>query len=100
MDFIKYNTLTYGGNAVLPEEVAKWRRPMPDEWREKLPAVLIDLYQEVSKLGGTISGEHGVGSKRATYLPLVMDETLIALQWRIKQAFDPNNILNPGKIFP
>ena len=37
---------------------------------------------------------------RAHYLPLVMDPALIALQRRIKQAFDPLNILNPGKLFP
>lgn len=71
-----------------------------EEWKEALPAILEDLYQVVFRLGGTISGEHGVGSKRAHFLPLVMDPALIALQRRIKQAFDPLNILNPGKIFP
>jgi glycolate oxidase len=70
------------------------------EWHEKLPAILEDLYLVIAGLGGTISGEHGIGSKRAHYLPLVMDPTLIALQRRIKRAFDPLNILNPGKIFP
>jgi glycolate oxidase len=77
------------------------KRPeMPmEEWEEKLPAILNELYQVVARLGGTISGEHGIGSKRRDYLPLVMDETLIALQRRIKAAFDPNNVLNPGKIF-
>jgi glycolate oxidase len=79
--------------------VKKPETPM-DEWEEKLPALLKELYVKVSRLGGTISGEHGVGSKRAAYLPLVMDPTLIALQQRIKKAFDPKNILNPGKIFP
>jgi glycolate oxidase len=90
----------HAGDGNLHATVVKKPETSMDEWHEKLPAVLIDLYREVFKLGGTISGEHGVGSKRAAYLPLVMDETLIALQWRIKQAFDPNNILNPGKIFP
>jgi glycolate oxidase len=70
-----------------------------DEWEEKLPALLKDLYAEVYQLGGTISGEHGVGHKRIDYLPLVMDRTVIDLQRRIKAAFDPNYILNPGKIF-
>jgi glycolate oxidase len=70
-----------------------------DEWEEKLPALLSELYTLVYRLGGTLSGEHGVGSKRLAYLPLVMDETVIALQRRIKAAFDPNGILNPGKIF-
>jgi glycolate oxidase len=70
-----------------------------DEWEEKLPALLVDLYAEVHRLGGTISGEHGIGHKRIDYLPLVMDPTVIDLQRRIKRAFDPNHILNPGKIF-
>ncbi|HVO66143.1 MAG TPA: FAD-linked oxidase C-terminal domain-containing protein [Syntrophales bacterium] len=71
-----------------------------DTWKEKLPSILTELYQEVYRLGGTISGEHGIGSKRASYLPLVMNSDLIALQEKIKQAFDPLNVLNPGKIFP
>ncbi len=71
-----------------------------EEWHARLPALLADLYRAVSRLGGTLSGEHGIGSKRSAYLPLVMDPVLIALQRRIKQAFDPLNILNPGKIFP
>lgn len=70
------------------------------EWQARLPALLTELYRAVARLGGTISGEHGIGSKRAHYLPLVMDPALIALQRRIKAAFDPLNILNPGKIWP
>ena len=68
-------------------------------WKEKLPSLLTELYQATFRLGGTISGEHGIGSKRASYLPLVMNSDLISLQERIKKAFDPLNILNPGKIF-
>jgi glycolate oxidase len=71
-----------------------------DIWKEKLPSLLTELYQVVYRLGGTISGEHGIGSKRASYLPLVMNPDLISLEERVKQAFDPLNILNPGKIFP
>jgi glycolate oxidase len=68
-----------------------------DEWHSRLPCLLEDLYRAVAVLGGTISGEHGIGHKRSRYLPLVMDPALIALQRRIKAAFDPNGILNPGK---
>jgi glycolate oxidase len=71
-----------------------------EEWHARLPLLLEELYRAVARLGGTISGEHGVGSKRAPYLPLVMDPVVIALQRRIKQVFDPLHILNPGKIFP
>jgi glycolate oxidase len=69
-------------------------------WQERLPLLLEELYRAVARLGGTISGEHGVGSKRVAYLPLVMEPAVIELQRRIKRAFDPLNILNPGKIFP
>jgi glycolate oxidase len=71
-----------------------------EEWYRLERETLKELYGVVRKLGGAISGEHGIGSKRARYMPLVMDPTLIALQRRIKQAFDPLNILNPGKILP
>jgi glycolate oxidase len=71
-----------------------------EEWHKRLPAILTDLYKVARALGGTISGEHGIGHKRSRYLPLVQDPVLIALQQRIKRAFDPLNILNPGKIFP
>ncbi len=78
------------------------KRPeMPmEEWQARLPRLLEDLYKAVASLGGTISGEHGVGSKRVEYLSLVLAPEVIELQRRIKRAFDPLNILNPGKIFP
>jgi glycolate oxidase len=71
-----------------------------EAWQASLPSLLEELYCSVAALGGTLSGEHGVGSKRAAYLPLVMDPVVIDLQRRIKAVFDPHNILNPGKIFP
>ncbi len=71
-----------------------------EEWPAVQHQVLIALYQITKALGGTISGEHGIGSKRREFMPLVMDESLMDLQRRIKNVFDPNQILNPGKIFP
>ena len=61
--------------------------------------MLRELYELAASLGGTISGEHGIGHKRKRYLPLVMDEPVIELMRVVKRAWDPNNILNPGKIF-
>jgi glycolate oxidase len=90
----------HAGDGNLHATIVKRPETLMEEWEAKLPAILESLYEVVARLGGTISGEHGVGSKRARYLPLVMDPTLIALQRRIKRAFDPLNILNPGKIFP
>jgi glycolate oxidase len=90
----------HAGDGNLHATVVKRPETPMEEWQSRLPTILEDLYRVVARLGGTISGEHGIGSKRAHYLPLVLDPTLIALQRRIKRAFDPLNILNPGKIFP
>jgi glycolate oxidase len=90
----------HAGDGNLHATVVKRPETPVETWEEDLPRILTELYQAVADLGGTISGEHGIGSKRSEFLPLVMDPTLIALQRRIKEAFDPLNILNPGKIFP
>ncbi len=57
------------------------------------------LFELVFKLGGTISGEHGVGLVQKSYLNIVFEKTQLQLMRGIKKAFDPNNILNAGKIF-
>jgi glycolate oxidase len=59
-----------------------------------------DIFTVVRELGGTLSGEHGVGLTKAPYLGMELPAAAMALQRRIKQAFDPHNIMNPGKIFP
>ncbi len=59
-----------------------------------------ELYKSTRRLGGTLTGEHGVGLKRRDCVPQFLDETQMALIRRVKLAFDPNNILNPGKIVP
>jgi FAD/FMN-containing dehydrogenase len=58
------------------------------------------LFEGVVALEGSISGEHGIGFAKAKYLPLELDSQTIALMKRVKDAFDPKGILNPGKIFP
>ncbi len=59
-----------------------------------------DLFALVGRLAGTLSGEHGIGLTKAPYLGLELSEASMALQQRLKRAFDPNGIMNPGKIFP
>lgn len=66
----------------------------------KVEAALDDLFRAVLAMGGTLTGEHGVGVSKAEYLPLEQSADLIAMQRRIKAQFDPKGILNPGKIFP
>ncbi len=70
-----------------------------DEWHEKIKPILGDLYRSAVSLGGTISGEHGIGHKRKGFLGMVFQGEVIELMKAIKRAFDPQNILNPGKIF-
>lgn len=69
-----------------------------DEWYRKLPLLLEELYIATKNLGGTISGEHGIGHKRKKYMHLVSTEAELDVMRRIKRALDPNNIMNPGKI--
>ncbi len=59
-----------------------------------------ELFRGVVALEGSISGEHGIGFSKAAYLGLELTPETIALMKRVKTAFDPNGILNPGKIFP
>jgi glycolate oxidase len=68
-------------------------------WEEMLPTLLKDIYAMTAELGGTISGEHGIGHKRKEYMNLVMSEAHLDMMRSIKRALDPKNILNPGKIF-
>lgn len=58
------------------------------------------LFEFVVTLGGSLSGEHGVGITKAGFISLEIDATALGLMKKIKHLFDPNNILNPGKIFP
>lgn len=66
---------------------------------EKMTRALRDLFKLVHSLGGTISGEHGIGLIQKPYMDIVFNEANLDLMRGIKKAFDPNNILNPGKIF-
>ncbi len=60
----------------------------------------VELFKGVVALEGSISGEHGIGFSKMPFLGLELSPDVIALMWRVKEAFDPHGILNPGKIFP
>lgn len=66
---------------------------------ERAEKALKELFRETLRLGGTITGEHGVGITKKRFLPDEIGETQIDLMRGIKAVFDPLNILNPGKIF-
>jgi len=65
----------------------------------EMTTILRALFTEVKKMGGTISGEHGVGLIQKSYIDIAFDPVQLRLMKEIKKIFDPNNILNPGKIF-
>ncbi len=69
-----------------------------EEWRIKKEKVVQSLLENVVVLGGTISGEHGIGVVKRRYLSMAVGEDSIKLYRAIKSALDPQNILNPGKI--
>lgn len=68
------------------------------EWKEKMDKIRQELYQDCQDKGGVISGEHGIGIVKKPFLSLVLSQEEISLMKGIKKIFDPNNILNPGKI--
>ncbi len=73
---------------------------LPDaHWHKEVNEGIADIFREVVRLGGTLSGEHGIGIAKRPYMHLAMDEANLRLMRGIKAAFDPNGILNPGKIF-
>ncbi len=73
---------------------------MTDEnWDNELPKGIREIFHLTKDLGGTISGEHGIGLVQKDYLDIVFSDKEIELQKGIKKIFDPNNVLNPRKIF-
>lgn len=71
-----------------------------DSQRPAVDSAIRALFEAVVAMGGTLSGEHGIGALKAPYLELEQGPELIEAQRRIKNVFDPKGILNPGKIFP
>ncbi|MDY5627485.1 MAG: FAD-binding oxidoreductase [Clostridia bacterium] len=70
-----------------------------EEWLKKLDSAMDEMYKKAKELKGEVSGEHGIGFAKKTYLARSLDETNIELMRGIKKVFDPKNILNPNKIF-
>ncbi len=70
-----------------------------ETWEKELPIAIRELFTEVIKLGGTISGEHGIGLVQKPFMEIAFPEVTLNLMREIKRVFDPKNILNPGKIF-
>jgi glycolate oxidase len=70
-----------------------------EEWTEKMPPAIAAVFELVAQLGGTISGEHGIGWLQRPYLPLVFSPVELGLMQQIKKVFDPKGLLNPAKLW-
>jgi glycolate oxidase len=69
------------------------------EQMERVEKAVDELFEHALKLGGTLSGEHGIGVTKSKYLEWEVGKEGIELMKKIKAAFDPDNLINPGKIF-
>jgi len=74
-------------------------RRSPDQWA-KVEPMAREIFSLALELGGTLSGEHGVGTFKRPFMRRALGEVSIVAQWQIKRALDPLNILNPGKVLP
>jgi glycolate oxidase len=70
-----------------------------EDWNNKLKDGITEIFELTVSLGGTISGEHGIGVVQKEFMPLKYTPMHFAIWKGIKAVFDPNGILNPGKIF-
>ncbi len=99
----KYNfkTVCYGhaGDGNLHVNIIKGE--MSDEdWNDKIPLGIREIFELTVSLKGTLSGEHGIGYVQKNFMDIAFSDVQLNLMKRIKAVFDPNNILNPGKMFP
>ncbi|MFY7944187.1 MAG: FAD-binding oxidoreductase, partial [Crocinitomicaceae bacterium] len=70
------------------------------QWEQEVPKGIRELFELTVRLKGTLSGEHGIGFVQKNFMDIAFSKSHLELMERIKHVFDPNNILNPGKIFP
>jgi glycolate oxidase len=71
-----------------------------ETWLRVLPKAIAEIFEHTARLGGQVSGEHGIGYVQREYLPITQGAPEIGLMKKIKEQFDPRGILNPMKIFP
>lgn len=96
-----FESICYGhaGDGNLHVNILK--QDISDErWDQELPLAIRSIFKKVIELGGTISGEHGIGLVQKPFMDLAFSKRTLQLQRDIKKVFDPKGIFNPGKIFP
>lgn len=96
-----FKSVCYGhaGDGNLHVNIVKGE--MSDEaWKTEVPKGIREIFELTVSLKGTLSGEHGIGFVQKNYMDIAFNESQLQLMKNIKDSFDPNGILNPGKIFP
>ncbi|MCB0763620.1 MAG: FAD-binding oxidoreductase, partial [Flavobacteriales bacterium] len=71
-----------------------------EAWNTELPEAIREIFQLTVSLGGTLSGEHGIGLVQREYMDIAFSPIQLDLMQRLKEVFDPLGIMNPGKVFP
>jgi len=94
---LKVGTFGHAGDGNLHPTILTDLRDKEEETR--VEKAIEEIFVETIKLDGTLSGEHGIGMTKAKFLRLEISEDTYKLMKNIKKTFDPNNILNPGKLF-
>ena len=92
---LKVGVLAHAGDGNMHPMIPTDRENL-EEW-QKVEKAFSEIFQAAVELDGTLSGEHGIGLAKSEYLPLVMNQDSIEFMKTIKQAIDPDKILNPGK---
>ena len=96
-----FKSVCYGhaGDGNLHVNIIK--EDMADEaWEQELPKAVRENFEFTGSLGGTLSGEHGIGLVQRPYMDIAFDAVQLALMRKIKNVFDPKGIMNPGKVLP
>ncbi|MFD1170713.1 FAD-binding oxidoreductase [Oceanobacillus caeni] len=96
----KLNLVVFGhaGDGNLHPNIIADKRD--EEEMQRVERAVEEIFQAAIELGGTLSGEHGIGTLKAPFMEMELGEVGLDMMKRIKEAWDPKNILNPGKIFP
>ncbi len=100
-DKYKFESVCYGhaGDGNLHINIIKGNLTQ-QQWNEEIPQAIREIFELCKQLGGTISGEHGIGWVQKEYMDIIFPAHHLQLLSAVKNAFDPTNILNPNKIVP
>lgn len=96
-----FNSVCYGhaGDGNLHVNILK-EELNDEQWETMLPKAIRKIFELTVNLGGTLSGEHGIGLVQKEYMDIPFSKTSLDLMWSIKKVFDSQLVLNPGKVFP